>query len=98
MTSSKYRYFLPYGVKIVDTLKMARQKYKKDDRYGEFCYNNGYLTSRGVRRYTAEVLYRFISGNLDFNESHTGLEDCEIEAKILLDCLQSMPIEDGVLW
>lgn len=98
MTCSKYRYFLPYGVKIVDTLKMARKKYRKDDEYGEFCYNNNFLTARGVRRYTAEILFRFISGNNEFEEAHTGLEDCEIEAQILLDCLRSMPIEDGVLW
>lgn len=98
MTSSEYRYFLPYGLKVVDTLKMARIKYKNNDEYGEFCYNNNFLTARGQRRYTAEILYRFITNNLDFEESHTGLEDCEIEAQILMDCLKSMSIEDGVLW
>lgn len=98
MTSSKYRYFIPYGIKVVDTLKMARNKYKKDENYGEFCYNNNFLTARGQRRYTAEILYRFLTNNLDFKESHTGLEDAEIEAQILMDCLKSMSIEDGVLW
>lgn len=98
MTSSKYRYFLPYGVKMVDTLKMARKKYGKDDDYGEFCYNNGYLTANGQRRFTAEILYRYLSGNNDFEEAHTGAEDCEIESKIFMDCLSSMPIEDGILW
>lgn len=98
MTSSKYRYFLPYGLHLVDTLKMARNKYKKDEKYGEFCYNNNFLTAKGQRRYTAEILYRFISGQVDFEEAHTGAEDCEIEAQILMDCLKSMSIEDGVLW
>lgn len=98
MTSSKYRYFLPYGLKVVDTLKMARSKYKNDENYGEFCYNHEFLTSRGQRRYTAEILYRFLTNNLDFVESHTGLEDAEIEKEILMDCLKSMSIEDGVLW
>lgn len=98
MTSSKFRYFLPYGIKVVDTLKMARIKYGKDDKYGEFCYNNNFLTKRGQRRYTAEILYRFLTNNLDFEEQHTGLEDAEIEAQILMDCLKSMSIEDGVLW
>lgn len=98
MTSSKYRFFLPYGVKIVDTLKMARKKFGKDDNYGEFCYNNDHLTKRGVRRYTAEVLYKYLSDNPNFEEAHCGLEDAEIEAQILLACLQSMPIEDGVMW
>lgn len=98
MTSSKYRFFLPYGVHMVDTLKMARQKFGKDDDYGEFCYNNNYLTKRGQRRYTAEILYRFLSGNADFEEAHTGVEDCEIEKQILMECLKSMDIEEGVLW
>ena len=98
MTCSKYRYFLPYGLKVVDTLKMARIKYKNDQKYGEFCYNNDFLTKRGQRRYTAEILYRFLTNNLDFVEEHTGLEDAEIEAQILMDCLKSMSIEDGVLW
>lgn len=98
MTSSKYRYFLPYGLCVVDTLKMARKKYGKDDEYGEFCYKNNYLTKRGQRRYTAEILYRFISGNNVFVEEHTALEDASIEAEILMDCLKTMSIEDGVLW
>ena len=98
MTSSKHRFFLPYGVKIVDTLKMARKKFGKDSDYGEFCYNNDHLTSRGVRRYTAEVLYKYLSNNPNFEEAHTGAEDCLIEAQILLACLQTMEIEDGVLW
>ena len=98
MTCSKYRYFLPYGIKVVDTLKMARIKYKNDENYGEFCYNNDFLTARGQRRYTAEILYRFLTNNLDFVEQHTGLEDAEIEAQILMDCLKSMSIEEGVLW
>ena len=77
---------------------MARIKYKNDQKYGEFCYNNDFLTKRGKRRYTAEILYRFLTNNLDFVEEHTGLEDAEIEAQILMDCLKSMSIEDGVLW
>lgn len=97
-TCSKYRYFLPYGIKVVDTLKMARNKYKKDEKYGEFCYKNNFLTARGQRRYTAEILYRFLTDNVDFVEQHTGLEDAEIEAQILMDCLKSMSIEEGVLW
>ena len=98
MTSSKYRFFLPYGVQIVDTLKMARQVFSENAEYGEFCYTHDYLTQNGQRRYTAEILYRFLTGNVDFDESHTGLEDVMIEKDILLYCLESMSIEDGILW
>jgi hypothetical protein len=98
ITTSKYRYFLPYGVEWLDTLKMARQILKNNDNYGEFCYNNQYLTSRGIRRYTAEIIYRWLTQNLDFTESHTGLEDVQIERKIFEFCLESNPEIDGRLW
>lgn len=98
LTSSKYRYFLPYGMEICDTLKMARQVLKTDEAYENFCYNNQYLTKRGCRRYTAEIIYRFISNNNQFEESHTGLEDVLIEKDILAYCLQKMPDVDIHLW
>jgi hypothetical protein len=36
----------------------------------------------------AEVLYRFISGNNEFIESHTGLEDVLIEKEIFAYCVK----------
>jgi hypothetical protein len=36
----------------------------------------------------AEVLYRFISGDNDFIESHTGLEDVLIEKEIFAYCVK----------
>lgn len=88
LTSSKYRYFLPYGVELWDSLKMAREVFKNDEEYAEFCYKNDYLTSRGVRRYTAEILYRFITNDNSFIESHTGLEDVMIEKDIFVECMR----------
>lgn len=98
LTSSKYRYFFPYGVKVWDTLKMAREIFGKDEDYGRFCYENGYLTKRGQRRYTAEILYRYLTNNVDFVESHTGLEDVMIEKEILVECLKRDSKLDGSLW
>ena len=97
-TTSKYRYFLPYGLEWLDTLKMSRQILKNNEEYGEFCYDNDYLTSRGCRRYTAEIIYRFLTGSNDFEESHTGLEDVKIEREIFEYCLEQMPEIDGRLW
>ena len=88
LTSSKYRYFLPYGVELWDSLKMAREVFKNDEEYAEFCYKNDYLTRRGVRRYTAEMLYRFITNDNNFIESHTGLEDVMIEKDIFVECMR----------
>jgi DNA polymerase III epsilon subunit-like protein len=98
LTSSKYRFFFPFGLKIWDTLKMSREVLKNDDCYGEFCYNNDYLTSRLCKRFTAEIIFRYISGNNDFEEKHTGLEDVLIEKEILSYCIEKHPDIDGALW
>ena len=98
LTSSKYRWFFPYGVEIWDSLKMSREIFGKCDKYGEFCYDNNYLTKRGQRRYTAEILYRFLKGDNDFIESHTGLEDVLIEKEIFLYCIREKEDINGKLW
>lgn len=98
LTSSKYRYFFPYGAEICDTLKMARQVLKNNEAYDNFCYDNQYLTKRGCKRYTAEIIYRFISNNLQFEEEHTGLADVLIEKEILAYCFHKMESVDYRLW
>lgn len=98
LTSSKHRYFFPFGVQIWDTLKMSREVLNKDDNYGEFCYNNEFVTKRLCKRFTAEIIFRFITGCIDFEESHTGLEDVLIEKEILAYCLKRKPEINGALW
>lgn len=97
ISGSKYRYFLPYGVKMCDTLKMAREAFGKDADYKAFCDSNNYKTPRGQRRMTAEVLYRFISGQNDFEEVHKGLDDVLIEKEILIEC-RKRGMVDGSLY
>ena len=87
LTKSKYRYFLPFGVELWDTLKMARDTICKQWTYKEWCYNNGYLTKNGRVRATAEILYRYISGEDSFEEEHTGLADVLIEKEIFAHCM-----------
>lgn len=98
LTSSKYRYFFPYGVEMWDTLKMARNTLKHNDEYGEFCYENDYLTKNGQRRYTAEIIYRFLTDDNNFVEEHKGLDDVMIEKEILRYCLEHDAEMDGRLW
>ena len=98
LTSSKYRYFFPYGAIICDTLKMARQVLKNSEAYDNFCYSNNYLTKRGCKRYTAEIIYRFLTNDLQFVEEHTGLADVLIEKEILRFCFQEMEDVKCELW
>lgn len=86
LTKSKYRYFFPREIEICDTLKMARQVLKDSKMYRVWCEQNGYITKNNQCRFSAEVLYRYITGNDDFIESHTGLEDVMIEKDILAYC------------
>lgn len=98
LTKSKYRYFFPYGTKVWDTLKMARETFKDDEKYCEFCTENNYKTSNNSNRYTAEILYRFLTDDNSFIESHTGLEDVLIEKEIFVECVRRNPEIDGKLW
>lgn len=90
ITKSKNRWFFPYSTEIWDTLKMARQTIGKQKMYSLYCRNHEYMTKHKIPqvRLTAEILYRYISGNNDFMESHTGLEDVLIETKILAHCFR----------
>lgn len=85
-TKSRFRYFLPKDLEWWDTLKMARSVMGQMPTYRKFCEENGYLTKNGQLRFTAEICYRFISKDSTFTESHTGLEDVEIETEILRYC------------
>ncbi len=88
ITKSKTRYFLPYGVPVWDTLKMAQDTICKQPTYKRWCERNGYLQKNGKPRATAEILYRYITLNNDFIESHTGLEDVLIEKEIFVRCVR----------
>ena len=90
LTNGKYSTFLPYGIEIWDTMKMAQDVIATKKSYIKFCQENGYMTKHKTPRVrvTAEVLYRFISGNNDFIESHTGLEDVLIEKDIFAYCIK----------
>lgn len=90
LTKSKYRYFLPYGTEIWDTMKMAQDVVAKTPTYKQFCFENGFVTSHKTPRpqVKAETLYKYITQDLDFEESHTGLEDVLIEKEILAYCFK----------
>lgn len=90
ITKSKYRYFFRWGTEIWDTLKMSQDTICKQKSYIEYCKRNGYMTKHKTPRprATAEILYRYLTGNENFDESHTGLEDVLIEKEILKHCFR----------
>ena len=98
MTGSKYRFFLPYGVPVWDTMKMANQTICKQKTYRAWCVRNGYMTKNNQPRKTAEILYRYITNQDDFVEAHTGLEDVKIESVIFAHCMRQHKKMNPELW
>ena len=88
VTKSAFRYWFPYGTEIWDTMKMARDVIHKMPTYRYFCEEHGFLTANGRLSAKAEDLYRFIIKDPTFVESHTGLEDVQIEREIMLYCFR----------
>ena len=88
LTKSKYRYFFPYGIELWDTMKMAHDTICKQKSYINWCKENGFMTKHRKPRpqEKAETIYRYLIGDTNFIESHTGLEDVMIEKEIFAHC------------
>lgn len=101
VTKSKYRYFFPFdSIEWFDTMKMAKQVVLTMPTYQQFCEKHGYFT-KGQHprpRLTAEILYQFITGNVEFEEEHTALADVLIECEIFWYCLRRHKAMDKRLY
>lgn len=86
ITKSKFRYWFPYDTEIWDTMRMAESVILKMPTYRKFCEQHNFFTETGRLKKTAEILYRYISKQTEFEEEHTGLEDVKIESQILAYC------------
>ncbi len=71
------------NVEIWDTMQMWNAV--KPKGYDKWCAENGYMTNHKPprARLTAEIIYRYISMDVEFVESHTALEDVQIEREIM---------------
>lgn len=88
-TTGRFRYWFPFNSVVWwDTMRMAQDVILPMPTYIRFCEEHGYIHKNGKPRKAAEILYQFITGNVDFEESHTGLEDVLIEKEILAYCFR----------
>lgn len=71
------------GMEFFDIMFAFYDTIAQYTKYKKFCAENGYYTASGNCRMTAEICYRFVSGDNEFVEEHTALSDSEIEAEIL---------------
>ena len=100
LSNNKIRYFFPYGMEICDTLKMAHEVLGHDEEYISWCKENNYMANHDTPRprLTAEIIYRYITKDYDFNEEHTGLADVRIEKQIYEYLYKKNPHADATLY
>lgn len=77
-----------YNIQWWDTLKMSKQTIGTLKKYQKFCIENSYITKSGNCRFTAEILYRYLIQDVNFEEAHTGLADVLIETTIFTHCFR----------
>ncbi len=75
--------FFDSDVEIWDLWNMALNTVCDSKNYVRWCIDNGFITAKGNISCSAEAVYSYLSTNGEFEEDHTALSDCEIEAKIL---------------
>lgn len=57
--------------------------------YVEFCKANGFITEKGNVQTKAEVVYRYLTGDINYIEAHTGLADVKDEFFILCEAMRA---------
>lgn len=75
------------NIAIHDIWGYASQFITNDENYKVFCENHSLFTDSGNYKGSAEAVYRYITGIVEFEEDHMGLMDTEIEAYILMECI-----------
>ena len=68
---------------VIDISLLFALIYSDKKEYKEFCIANGYMTDKGNYKTTAEVMYRFITENLEHEEEHTAFSDSIEEFEIM---------------
>ena len=59
------------------------------DEYKQMCIDQKWETASGKYfKTSAETAYRFLSGNLTFDESHTAIDDCDIESQLFAEIVK----------
>lgn len=59
-----------------------------NEKFYKFCEENNLFTESKNYSTTAEDIYKYITNNIEFVESHTALDDSKIESEILKFCVE----------
>ena len=86
ISKSWARWFFPYGTEFRCIWHMACDCLMNRPSYIKFAEKNNFISNKGNLFTNAEVCYKYITKNLNFEEQHTGLEDVFIEIEIMTYC------------
>lgn len=75
--------FFAENTEVWDLWNMALNTICDSSNYVRWCIDSGYITEKGNISCSAEAVFSYLSQDRDFEEDHTALSDCEIEAQIL---------------
>lgn len=79
---------------IIDLWGKACETLINNNRYKEFCLKNNYITESGIYfKTSAESTFAYLMKDKDFVESHTALDDAEIETIILTKILKKCGLQ-----
>lgn len=97
LTKSRMRYFFPYGTEVMCIWHMACQTLAKQRTFDRVAYRENWESEKGNVQTSAEVMWRYLTLKYDFEESHTGLADVEIECMIMAKCFrQHKPMKTNI--
>lgn len=88
-SKSLIRWFFPFGVEYFCIWNMACQVIMDTRKYIKFAIQNGLVSEKGNIQTSAESCFKFLTDDVNFIESHTGLEDVKIEVQIMAKCLKT---------
>ena len=93
------RWFFPFGIEYHCIWHEACQVLMSRKSYINFALKHNLISKSKQKNIqtNAEAVYRYITGDLNFEEEHTGLEDVHIEVKIMAECYrQKKKMERGI--
>ena len=86
VSKSWCRWFFPFRVEFFDIWNCTCELLLARKSYIDFALKNGLVSDKDNILTSAESTYKYIKNAIDFEESHTGLEDVRIEVEILAEC------------
>ena len=88
LSKSFMRWFFPYGIEFFCVWNFACSTVLSDKKFIKWAMRNNKMSPKGNISTNAEVVYQYLTKEKEFAESHTGLEDAQIEAQIFAACMK----------